>query len=309
MISTHLSPRPALAVLALVACACSGAGALTPELAPDDDPHAEGDQVARAHAFQTRYDAELEASTHSFLTAVDGFYLDAAGTLELGLSADGETWRPDAQPSRLRFRVEGEALVATIDAQPARTLDQYTLIPVDEGERWTLQLSPQGELAWRILIHDADAAAREHFEGIAWFPVDPELVVQARYEPDPTRPPTVLATSRGETKTLYRAGSLRFEVGGRSAVLDAFGYSPDAPDTEPLLVPFRDRSTGHESYGGGRYLEIDAPDSDTGGIPLDFNRATNPLCAYSALYNCPVPPKQNRIDSSILAGARAPTDH
>jgi uncharacterized protein (DUF1684 family) len=86
--------------------------------------------------------------------------------------------------------------------------------------------------------------------------------------------------------------------------LQAFGYTPEAAPNEPLLIPFRDTTSGHESYAAGRYLEPNAPQAAE--LELDFNRATNPLCAYSEHFNCPVPPRFNSLDVPIQAGAMAP---
>jgi uncharacterized protein len=86
-----------------------------------------------------------------------------------------------------------------------------------------------------------------------------------------------------------------------------FGYAPEPAPDEPLLVPFRDETSSHESYTAGRYLEPTLPVA--GQLLLDFNRATNPLCAYSEHYNCPVPPRFNTLPVAIRAGAMTPDPH
>jgi hypothetical protein len=86
--------------------------------------------------------------------------------------------------------------------------------------------------------------------------------------------------------------------------LQVFAYAAEPTPDEPLLIPFRDATTGHESYGAGRYLEPTLPHEHV--LRLDFNRATNPLCAYSEHYNCPMPPRDNTLPVAIRAGARSP---
>jgi uncharacterized protein (DUF1684 family) len=85
------------------------------------------------------------------------------------------------------------------------------------------------------------------------------------------------------------------------------GFSRYVSDTEPdhtiVLVPFTDQTTGQTTYPIGRYLTLEVP-AGAGAVALDFNRATNPLCAYSPHFNCPIPPAGNRIEAAIEAGER-----
>ncbi len=69
-----------------------------------------------------------------------------------------------------------------------------------------------------------------------------------------------------------------------------------------LFVPFRDLTSGNETYGGGRYLDLDR--TSTGLYDLDFNRAYHPYCVYNPEYDCPVPPADNRLAFAVRAGER-----
>ena len=71
-----------------------------------------------------------------------------------------------------------------------------------------------------------------------------------------------------------------------------------------LFVVFADATNGRESYGGGRFLDVPAPID--GKTAIDFNRATNPPCAFTAFATCPMPPEANRVSGAIPAGERAP---
>jgi uncharacterized protein (DUF1684 family) len=82
---------------------------------------------------------------------------------------------------------------------------------------------------------------------------------------------------------------------------------PEHPDNDYLFVPFKDATTGHESYGAGRY--IDVPRRDDNSYVLDFNDAYNPSCAYSPRYNCPYPPAQNTLRVRVEAGEKTPFEH
>lgn len=71
-----------------------------------------------------------------------------------------------------------------------------------------------------------------------------------------------------------------------------------------LFLPFKDETNGNESYGGGRYMDIRISTVKDGKILLDFNKAYNPYCAYNEGFNCPIPPVENHLNTSIKAGER-----
>ena len=94
-----------------------------------------------------------------------------------------------------------------------------------------------------------------------------------------------------------RAGIVRFNVAGEEVSLVL--YDTGHPG---YFVPFRDKTSGTDTYGAGRYLDID-PNSD-GTVTLDFNMAYNPLCAYNDAYSCPLPPVENWLTVAVEAGER-----
>jgi len=102
---------------------------------------------------------------------------------------------------------------------------------------------------------------------------------------------------------MRRVGVLRFTLKGQRLDLSAF-VEAGAPDTNRLFVPFADLTSGSETYGPGRYLDLDR--TATGIYVIDFNRAYNPYCAYNARYDCPYPPAENRLAIAVHAGERAP---
>lgn len=255
--------------------------------------------AAAARGFQVEYERELRADEHSFLTVVAAHYL-AIGQ-QLQLAWNGSTWAP-AESEGIRFESTAEALVVE-RPQGEQRIEERGVIEADVEGRFTFTASRQ-ESDWRVFVHDRDAPLRQAFPGIAWFPIDAALIVEARFDARSPREPSVVQTSRGVTKTLYVAGEATFELGGQQHDLLVFGYAPEPAPDEPLLIPFRDKTSGHESYAAGRYLEPTLPAG--AALQLDFNRATNPLCAYSEHYNCPVPPRFNTLPVAIRAGALAP---
>ena len=135
---------------------------------------------------------------------------------------------------------------------------------------------------------------RARFRGLTYYPPNPELAVEAGFEPHVTPSHVDLATSYGDTERYRRAGVVRFEVAGVLAAITLFRSSRGE-----IFVPFRDATSGTETYGAGRYLEAHLGDRRA---VLDFNYAYNPYCAYSPEWRCPIPPIENHLAVPIRAG-------
>ena len=149
------------------------------------------------------------------------------------------------------------------------------------------------------------AAQREAFTGLPYFAVDEELRFEGlTLEPYAGTEPTrfQIPTSDGKLRDAERAGVFRFELGGATQSLT--GYTFASGDSESVFVPFLDLTSGRESYGAGRYLDV-FPEPD-GTYALDFNLAYHPSCVYDARFSCPLTPAENRLPVRIEAGERLP---
>jgi uncharacterized protein (DUF1684 family) len=146
-------------------------------------------------------------------------------------------------------------------------------------------------------------AARATFAPLAYYPVDPSLHIPAALAEDRSGPPVIieLPTSKDQKQQMRRVGTLRFTVAGTEYALTAFAEG-ETPIIDRLFLPFRDATSGGETYGGGRYLNLDR--TPTGLYDLDFNRAYHPYCVYNYEYECPVPPRENTLPTPIRAGER-----
>lgn len=149
---------------------------------------------------------------------------------------------------------------------------------------------------------------RHDFHGLPYFPVDENL----RFEGLPLEPYTgdeptsfQIPTSDGQLRDAERAGTLTFELGGREHTLT--GYRFAGGDEGSVFVPFLDRTSGTETYGAGRYLDLD-PDPQDGTFVLDFNLAYHPSCVYDPRFSCPLTPAENRLETRIEAGERLPAE-
>jgi uncharacterized protein len=142
------------------------------------------------------------------------------------------------------------------------------------------------------------ASVRTNFVGLPYYPYNPDLEIAASLEPDPKREVLVMPTSNGGEAIYERIGWFEFTVDGQPQRLAGFAREgEDHP--ESLFVPFKDSSSTKTTYGGGRYLEAELS-GDT--VTANFNFAYSPYCAYSEGWSCPIPPKENWLTTTILAG-------
>lgn len=154
----------------------------------------------------------------------------------------------------------------------------------------------------RVTFIVFDPRRREllEFERLLYFPPAPALAVHAELVPIDEPDAIEVLTSRNLKKTFYRYAKVRFRLDGTEQELTALKPALEGEGSEGLFIPFRDATSGRQTYGAGRFLEIDDP--ATRFFVLDFNRAFNPLCNYSPAYNCAIPPRENRLEMPIPAG-------
>ena len=141
-----------------------------------------------------------------------------------------------------------------------------------------------------------DRIQRKLFQGLAYFLENPDLIVIASLREPDDAGEVGLETSTGDRQIYRRAGTVEFTVDGEPAQITLFQSDHD----EQFFVPFRDATSGRESYAAGRYLEVDPPHDHQ--VVVDFNFAYNPYCAYSAHWSCPLPPVENWLAVPIRAG-------
>lgn len=251
-----------------------------------------------------------------WLTVIGLYWLED-GVHRLGSAADAEIALPatvaPAQAGTLtvhdgRVRVQlASGVAATVDGKPARDGDLRADNP---GPPSTLALGTvtlqviqrAGRLG--IRLRDSASPARRAFTGLRFFPIGPQYRVTARFVPHAQPVAITVPSAVGPAQTLQSPGAVVFTIDGRELRLDAL--VEDDPPTELFFV-FRDQTSGHETYGGGRFLYTDMPRD--GKVVLDFNRAFSPPCAFTPFATCPLPPPQNRLPIAIPAGELAPAAH
>lgn len=144
------------------------------------------------------------------------------------------------------------------------------------------------------------AAARANFGGLVYYPVDPQMRMEVTAKPYHKEERVEMVTSKGELQQYIRYAYVDFAVGSQTARLTI--YAAGADGRMRYFLPFKDQTSGKETYPAGRYMEVDI-DRNWKTV-LDFNKAYNPYCAYNHDYSCPIPPEENVLKIPIRAGER-----
>ena len=148
------------------------------------------------------------------------------------------------------------------------------------------------------------ANQRIDFDGLKYYEPNDALVMTAVIDYfDDDEPLIEMDTSTGDKRLYRRWGRFSFTVSGEEAILTIYAD----PQGQDLFLPFRDATSGKETYGAGRYMDNHRPGLTllaSSEIEVDFNYAYNPYCAYNLAYSCPLPPRENWLNVPIEAGEK-----
>lgn len=188
----------------------------------------------------------------------------------------------------------------TVDGKPVATIEIAHDHP---GPATMLECGPVQfhviERAGRLLVRarDPQSPRVRAFAGLEYFPVSSEWRFDARFEPYEPVHRIPIMNVLGYEDLMTSPGAIVFTKDGREFRLDAIRVRPTSPE---LFVMFADGTTGHETYGAGRFLFTPLPKD--GHVAVDFNRSINPPCAFNMFATCPLPPAQNRLAVRVEAG-------
>jgi len=176
---------------------------------------------------------------------------------------------------------------------------------VGDDARWLqgLQADRAAKDQWFKHGHDSPIphALRHQFTALAYYPPNPALHLRLRLQPNSNTEVVEMMASSGPPRRYLKWGTFEFEVEGQRVRL--WAYRLERPQGEDyLFVPFRDATSGKETYGAGRYIDLHY--RADGEYDLDFNQAYSPHCAYSPDYSCPLPPVENWLKVPIRAGEK-----
>jgi hypothetical protein len=216
----------------------------------------------------------------------------------LGPAGMGSVW---IEPGKVRIKLVedfkmkswdgefNERIAATGEGQTDwMTYGRSAFHIIERGGRYILRLA------------DNQSEVRKGFGNRVWYDVDDNYRVNAKFIPyDPPRKVPIVNVL-DEVSDEPSPGYLEFEIFGRRYTLDVVG------DDEGLFTIFKDKTAGDTTYGSGRFLYVEEKPKPNTIFKLDLNRAYNPPCAFSEFTTCPLPPKQNILDTKIEAGEKYP---
>ncbi|HEY2070958.1 MAG TPA: DUF1684 domain-containing protein [Rhizomicrobium sp.] len=245
---------------------------------------------------------------HAILKIQDAAYLGEGQSATL-IGTKGKPasyhWEPGTHEGGVLVArvVKGAPLVVKDGATISGTALAKT-VPVDtdiDVQGAQTQVSA-GVIGARFMVYNQKNADALAFKGVDYYAYNPAYIVTATFTPDPKRPPHAFKTSRGTTKQFFHAGDGHFVLNGKTFSLPF--YSGDSGKITTLAAFFTDGLTGKETYGSGRYVDIDVKNYPPKTFQIDFNYAYNPNCARSRFFTCPI--AIDNLDTEVKAGEKDP---
>ena len=147
-----------------------------------------------------------------------------------------------------------------------------------------------------------------NFKGLPYYEVNKNYLVETTFNPSGNQTIFAMPHTLNRAYEYVEAGTLSFTLNGKNLQLMSYIRKGEMADSVQLFIPFTDLTGGKTTYGGGRYLDVNATLSNK-KVWVDFNLAYNPYCAYNVNFSCPIPPKQNHLPMAIEAGEQYKTEY
>jgi hypothetical protein len=177
--------------------------------------------------------------------------------------------------------------------------------PIEPALAFQLNLNEQYTNEETSILTSTQIDKLKENGGLDFYPISSEFQIMADFirfeEPELVQ----METSTDRIADYQLFGRANFSLEGEVCELNLYkSTNPNLPEEyrDKLFLPFRDATSGKETYGGGRYLDVTIPRGNR--IFIDFNKAYHPYCAYSYKFSCPVPPKSNDLTIPIRAGVK-----
>ena len=176
------------------------------------------------------------------------------------------------------------------------------------AQKFSAEITKHRENYKADFIKDQNSTLKENdLQNLHFFDADRNYQIKANVILLKNQQSFQMPTYDGTSKEFIRYAKVQFKLNGKDLELTLYrniGLMVNPIYRNSLFLPFTDETTGITTYGGGRYIDLDIKDIKKNKITIDFNKAYNPYCAYSDGYRCPVPPEENDLQTSILAGEK-----
>lgn len=251
---------------------------------------------------------ERLTAPEGWLSLVGLHWLDK-GTHSIGSAADNDIVLSIGPPKLGSVTLDGAivtlALAEGVEASIGDTAARTAPLVADSSGSPTVVRIGQTSFSlierssrYGLRVRDPQAKSRSGFVGIDYFEIDPAWRFEARFEAHPAGRTIDIVNVLDMLEPTKNPGVVVFEKNGKQYRLEALDDTGDGQ----LFLIFADRTNGKTTYGPGRFLY--APPPVDGKTVVDFNRAYNPPCAFSAYSTCPLPPPENRLDVAVQAGEK-----
>ncbi len=290
-----------LAILFVIILTASGC--VEKELEPEGTP----EYIVEIEQWHQKRIERLK-DENSWLTLV-GLHWLKEGENSFGSDKDNDIVFPANAPQNIGKIVLKDSVIKLRVNEGVNVINEGKLIKeikLEEDLTGNPTVLDVGSLRWYIIkrgdrygirLRDTKSQLLKEFKGINVFPINENWRIEATFIPYDPPKPILIPNILGTTEEDKSPGALSFTVDGKSYQLDAIR------SRNGFFIIFADETSGKDTYGAGRFLYTDKPDSNYKVI-LDFNIAYNPPCVFTKYATCPLPPKQNYLHLKITAGEK-----
>lgn len=256
--------------------------------------------------WRAKYQEKLLADDGWLTVAGLSWLSDGVNTVGSGETFDVRLTSSFAGTRFGEITLAGDSAKLRVDAGVAATVSGHAVTEIElspkEGKPPSVEVGSQSFFLIKredrigVRVRDKKNPIRVNFAGLNWYPIDPALRVEATLESFAEPKEILVPNVLGGSFKYKSPGLLVFRIKGKKYTLQP------VEEGEKLFIIFRDDTARSETYGAGRFLYAAKPEN--GKVILDFNKAENPPCAYTAFATCPLPPQQNRLNVAIKAGEK-----
>ncbi|QXU39711.1 DUF1684 domain-containing protein [Pedobacter sp. D749] len=176
------------------------------------------------------------------------------------------------------------------------------------AQNYAEQIAKHREIYKQDFIKDERSPLRKNdLQNLHFYEADSTYKILADVETLKNEKVFKMSTFDGSSSDYYKYAHVNFVLNSKKIQMTLYksvSLSTNPVYKDHLFLPFTDETNNKETYGGGRYIDLDAKEIVDNHIEIDFNKAYNPYCAYSDGYRCPVPPEDNNLQLAVKAGEK-----